>query len=142
MSCLHILATEQKVEQDSYSYVPVTANKECQPVLGFLKVSLQITRLRSTKIQSQVCLNLAPEPASFECPSIISPLLCGALSTAAFAHIVLDGVTCQCQLVLPAFLSTPEPFLGFLPAGEQRRQHGAEGASLSSPVLGTKWLGF
>lgn len=40
MSCLYILATKQKD-----SYVPVTANKECQhlPVLGFLKVSLQIT---------------------------------------------------------------------------------------------------
>lgn len=57
-----------------------------------------------------------------------------------YAHSVLDGVTCQCQLVLPVFLSIPEPFLGFLPAGEQRRQHGAHNCKLSSVGHQVAWL--
>lgn len=60
------------------------------------------------------------------CLSIISPLLCCAVSKAAFAHIVLDGVSLHSQL-----FCQPKPFLGFLPAGEQRRQHGAGGRSFS-----------
>lgn len=41
MSCLHVLTEEQKVEQDSY--MPVTANKGCLPVLGIFKAILQVT---------------------------------------------------------------------------------------------------
>lgn len=90
-----------------------------------------------TEEQTQVCLNLMPpKPASLSAQAIISPFSVVQFLKLQFAH------TRQCQRVLPAFLSTPSRFLGFLPGGEQRRQHGAPGASLSSLVLGTKWLGF
>lgn len=130
MSCLHVLTEEQKVEQDSY--MPATANKGYQhlTVLGVFKVSLQVTGLKRARIQTQVCLNLmSPKPASQpECPGDNLTLLCCAVSKAVFSRAAVCSHT-PMSACTPSLSVTPSCFLGFLPAGEQRRQHGAPGAS-------------
>lgn len=101
-------------------------------------VSPHVTCLKNTRVQTQVS-----DSASLSTLLKPHPFLCCAVSKVQLAHMGLDGVTCQCQPALPAFLSTPEPFLGFLPAGEQKRQHGAPRRGffkLPSVVHKVAWL--
>lgn len=62
------------------------------------------------QIQTQVCLTLtdAPNPAR----TLLKPHPFSVVQflRLQFAHIVLDGVPCQCQPALPAFLSTLNRF--------------------------------